>query len=318
MERAPDPRSFLPAGPWRDAVEDVPPTVLVLGGFLTSPPLYRPLRARLLRRGAAAVVVANIWTFDWLLAPARGVGPIVSRSARALATASGIAARGTSLGAPLLVVGHSAGGITARVLTAEKPFAGRRQSHAPQIGAIVTLGTPHHVATSRYAGRRISAVAARFAERTVPGAAFAPYVGYVTVASRAVVGRVDGVGRERVAWRLYQGLLHDPAATAIEGDGVVPLRSAMLDGARQIVLDDMLHSQAGGRPWYGSEPGLDIWWPAAVDAWRTALRARVGSAAAGANRGAGAAGGVDVDGDAGSADRTIEIDGPRAGAARAR
>jgi len=280
MERAPDPRSFLPAGPWRDAVEDVPPTVLVLGGFLTSPPFYRPLRARLLRLGAAAVVVANVWTFDWLLAPARGVGPIVGRSARALATASGIAARGASLGAPLLVVGHSAGGITARVLTAEQPFAGRRQGHAPQIGAIVTLGTPHHVATSRYAGRRMSAVAARFADLTVPGAAFAPYVAYVTVASRAIVGRADGVGRERVAWRLYQGLLHDPAATTIEGDGVVPVRSAMLDGARQIVLDDAVHGQAGGQPWYGSEPGLDRWWPAAVDAWRTALRTRAASAAA--------------------------------------
>ncbi len=298
MGTGPDSRSFVPRGPWREALDTLPPTVLVLGGFLTSPPFYRPLRARLLRRGAAAVVVANVWTLDWLLAPARGIGPIVGRAARALAAASAVAARGPSLGAPLLIVGHSAGGIMARVLTAEQPFAGRRQSHAPQIGAIVTLGSPHHVATSRYVGRRVSAAAARFADRTVPGAAFAPFVGYVTVASRAIAGRTDGAGRERVAWRLYQSLLHDPAALTIEGDGVVPVRSAMLDGARQIVLDDVLHGHAGGQPWYGADAGLDRWWPDAVDAWRTALRARVAIAGSGtdADASAGAGSGEDTGG----------------------
>src|SRR4051794_4182623 len=77
---------------WRDHVEDVAPTVLVLGGFLTSPPFYRPMRTRLLRRGAAAVVVANVWTLDWLVVGARGLGPIVGRAARAVATSSAVAA----------------------------------------------------------------------------------------------------------------------------------------------------------------------------------------------------------------------------------
>ncbi len=39
--------------PWMEAVEEIAPTVLVLGGLLTAPPLYFPLRARLLERGAA-------------------------------------------------------------------------------------------------------------------------------------------------------------------------------------------------------------------------------------------------------------------------
>ena len=38
------------------------PTILVLGGFLTSPPAYRPFAARLLERGAADVVVGGVWT----------------------------------------------------------------------------------------------------------------------------------------------------------------------------------------------------------------------------------------------------------------
>ena len=115
------------------------------------------------------------------------------------------------------------------------------------------------------------------ANRVVPGATFAPRVGYVTVASRAVVGRSDGNGRERVALRLYQGLLHEVGASAIEGDGMVPVRSALLDGARHIVLEDVVHGQAAGLPWYGTDLGLAGWWPQALDEWRAALRARASS-----------------------------------------
>ena len=67
---------------WHAASDDAEPVVLLLGGFLTSPPLYRPLRRRLLQRGAAGVIVAPIWLPDWLLAIGRGVGPILTRSAR--------------------------------------------------------------------------------------------------------------------------------------------------------------------------------------------------------------------------------------------
>ena len=270
-------RPVRPSRPaWQDGIDDLAPTVLIIGGFLTSPFFYRPMRARLMRRGAAAIVVANVWTVDWLLAGVRGLGPIVGRAADALSAATAIAeASPRSRGAPVLVVGHSAGGIIARVLTARQPFAGRRHDRAPQVGALVTLGSPHHVLTSRFAGRHIGDAAARFADRMVPGAAFAPNVGYVSVASRAVVGRPAGAGRERVAFRLYQGLLHERGARTIDGDGLVPVRSALLEGARQIVLADVAHGQAAGTPWYGTDHALDGWWPAALSAWRDALRARV-------------------------------------------
>jgi len=252
------------------------PTVLILGGFLTSPPFYRPMRSRLLGRGAAAVVVAGIWTHDWLLAGVRGLGPIVNRAARDVAIARSVsAAHPASRGAPLLVIGHSAGGIVGRLLTSEAPFAGRRHGLADEIGALVTLGSPHNVGTSRSIGGRIDDVAGRFANQAVPGAAFAPRVGYVTVASRAVRGRPDGHGRERVASRLYRNIEAGPDPGHAEGDGLVPVESALLAGARQIVLEDVVHGQAAGQPWYGTQQGLDGWWDDAVAAWREALRARV-------------------------------------------
>lgn len=257
-------------GSWRDD-PGVAPTVLIIGGFLTSPPLYDRMRERLLRRGAAHVVVASIWTPDWLLIPWRGHGPIATRSARALIAAGEVAkASSQSKGAPLLVVGHSAGGVTARILTSPAHFAGRRFGGSDRIGTIVTLGSPHRMA----AGLANSALAAQFVEEHVPGAFFAPRVGYVTVGSRAEPGRRLGAPRERWLWRIYARAFGPDAPDEIEGDGVVPVDSALLEGARRIVLDDVDHGQGAGRPWYGSDEGLDGWWGAALETWRAALDVR--------------------------------------------
>ena len=61
-----------PTPAWRDRVDSVQPTVLFLGGFMSSPPIYRELRDLLLARGAPDVIVAPIWTMDWLLSIKRG------------------------------------------------------------------------------------------------------------------------------------------------------------------------------------------------------------------------------------------------------
>ncbi len=275
--------------PWVDAVlEGRPPApiALVLGGFLTSPPEYRPFAGRLRARGVADVVVAHVWTPDWLLAAARGVGPILTRSGRALLEAADRAST-VGLGAPLLVIGHSAGGISARLLTSPVPFDGRRLNASGRIGAIVTLGTPHLVTDTELPGRRLSARATAFANREVPGACFAPRTGYLAVASRRVIGRPDGSPRERRAWRVYRGLVGDPAPGApalIEGDGLIPVSSALLPGAPSLVLDDADHGQWPGHAWYGSDRMLDRWWPQAIEGWQAALRVRAAMLVYGSNR----------------------------------
>jgi len=268
-----------PADPPASAA-DVAPTVLLIGGFLTSPPLYTSMRRRLLASGAAAVVVAPVWLPDWLLAAVVGLGPIASRSARALVRAAAISASSPrSRGAPILVVGHSAGGIVARLLTAPESFDGRRFDMADRIGAIVTLGTPHDLAPSARVGRQRALAATSFAARVVPGPWFAPTTAYLAVSSRAVVGRRSGTPRERAAIELYAGLR--PAAVALDraeptGDGLVPVASALLEGADSLVLDAVVHGQFAGRPWYGSSEAIDVWWPRALHAWRSALDARAG------------------------------------------
>jgi hypothetical protein len=274
------------ARPWVEAVlDDAPPApvVLVLGGFLTSPPIYRAFDRSLRDRGAADVVVGNVWTMDWLLAATRGLGPIVTRSGRALLEASR-RSEAVSGGAPVLLIGHSAGGMSARLLTSSVPFRGRRLNASGRIGAIVTLGTPHAVPADVGMRGRSAVEAATFASREVPGAMFQPTTAYLSIASRRVVGREHGTPGERRTWALYRAITPEPPTAAIEGDGLVPVAAALLPGASQLVLDDAAHGQGLGRDWYGSERSLDRWWPLALEAWHAALRAR---AAPGSIEGAG-------------------------------
>jgi len=254
----------------------VRPTVLILGGFLTAPPVYRPLTRRLLARGAAGVVVANVWTPDWLIASWRGTAAIATRSGVALRRAIEVS-RACSGGAPVLIVGHSAGGITARLLTAPEPFPGRRFGATAHVGAIVSLGTPHRLAAGAGIGRRLNEVAAEIAAEHVPGAFFAPRISYVSVASSAVVaGRRSGRGR--LATLMYEFVIGRAAVPGTEGDGVVPVAATRLDGARHVLLERALHSPTAGGAWYGSDEEVDEWWPIALEAWREALAARASGA----------------------------------------
>ena len=254
---------------------DLRPTVLVLGGFMTSAPMYRLFEAALRARGAADVVVAPIWTPDWILASVRGMGPLTTRAGKALLRASvASAASPAARGAPVLVVGHSAGGMLARLLTSPVPFDGRRLNASSRIGAIVTMGTPHVVAGGRWGGR-IALAVARFADLNVPGACFAPTTGYLSVASRAIAaGEAPEDGTERFVRRLYDGVLPQPGVDPVTGDGLVPTVAALLDGAHHLVLDGAVHAPAASTPWYGAESQLDRWWPVALETWRAALTAR--------------------------------------------
>ena len=78
-------------------------------------------------------------------------------------------------------------------------------------------------------------------------------------------GGSPGVGEgsyARVAYVNYKALSGDGTAA---GDGVIPVAVAHLDGARQLTLENVLHSinEAGTTlptdRWYGSEAVVDRW-----------------------------------------------------------
>jgi hypothetical protein len=282
------------AATWRDVDPDeLAPVVLVAPGFLTMPGWYDDLATRLRDRGAADVLIAPVYMPDWVLAAVRGLGPITTRVGRALLAAGERSGASTaSRGAPVLFVGHSAGGVIGRLLTSPDPFEGRTLNAAGRIGALVTLGTPNAAPPlgkdrARWA-RRVGEAGARFAERHVPGAMFAPTTGYVSVASELVVGRHDSVagreitaGRDGFVRRIYEDVYPQPDLEAVAGDGLIPVAAALLPGSRQVLLADATHGPARRATWYGSATSLDAWWPVALAAWRDALRARLDGGPAG-------------------------------------
>lgn len=242
------------------------PHVVIVGGYLTLPLFYRPMRERLLARGAARVSVVPLYWPDWLAATFAGFGPAMLRTARAIRHARARA------DAPLLVVGHSAGGFVTRLAMSEVPFEGRWVGVANDVGCLVTLGTPHRFDPNIWRDHP-GVRATRFLDRTSPGAFFAPTTGYLTVgsslmpstpaASTPVIKRsIDRIMRTFVG-----------QADRLGSDGIVENQMAQLSGVPHIELRDALHGTLGA-PWYGDDRVMDRWWPAAVEAWRGALTAR--------------------------------------------
>ncbi len=250
------------------------PHVLIVGGLLSPPVAYRRMRRRLLDRGAAHVDIAPVSAVGWARAGLHGFGALQRTVARAIAgTHAGAAGR------PIMVVGHSGGGLLSRLAMCEAPYRGRIGGAAGMVGCLVTLGSPHgvhHALLQRsHEGTRLAAFLATHA----PGAHHAPGTAYVTVASDAVAPRPAGhppTRRGPIARLQRAFFLRITGPTIPPGsDGIVSLAHAHLPGARQLTLHDVTHGVIGS-PWYGDAAVIDRWWPVALAAWREALVQRAG------------------------------------------
>ena len=185
-------------------------------------------------------------------------------------------------GQRVLVVAHSAGGWLARAALGGVPGDGAWARQSERVAGLVTLGAPHAPPPDR--GTCATRGALAYTDDNYPGA-FLDGVAYTTVAGTAIVGNeeaaadaeaptesagaADAVYAERgegsyarVAFVNYQALSGDGT---VAGDGVIPVAVAHLDGARQLTLENVLHSinEAGTTlptdRWYGSEAVVDRW-----------------------------------------------------------
>ena len=245
---------------------DERPSVLIVGGFATVPPNYWPLRRRLLARGAGRVDIAQIWLHDWALAGINGLGSILDRTGRAI---NATHERGG--GQPIIVIGHSGGGVAARLAMSPVAYRGHHAGVAVAVGCLVTLGTPHDLHKLRTRVRHKGHDALEFLEREEPGAFYAPRTGYLTVAGLTTPQSMFGLAR----WATTQAFsviigqqMWDP------GDGIVPASAAHLVGAHNVTLNGVTHGTLGSS-WYGSAAIMDAWWPKAIELWKEALVARL-------------------------------------------
>lgn len=222
--------------------------IVVVGGHMTWPLNYRGLARLLAGVSGSKVHVVPISPLDWALGRLRGYGQLVFEVASAVDRAL--------LESPsnkAVLVGHSAGGILARVYVGgEPPYGGRRYSGHRRVSHLITLGTPHNVPDEG----PLAPIAA--VNELFPGALHEPTgLRYLCVAGAAA----DGASSRRVRGR-YERFVGDGRA---KGDGLVPVESALLSGAGALVLDGVYHGRRyafpGGR-WYGSDrETVERWWP---------------------------------------------------------
>ena len=219
---------------------------MIVGGYMAWPVQFRRLARILGDLSGAEVHVVPITPLDWALARVRGYGQIVFE----VATTVDRALLESEAGKAVLV-GVSAGGVLSRVyIGGDPPYGGRRYSGHRRVSHLITLGTPHNV-TGRGPLAAVSEVNALF-----PGALHEG-IRYLSVAGSAVDGASSSGARRR-----YERFVDDGR---VGGDGLVPVPSALLEGAEHLVLDGVYHGRSYGSlgsPWYGSDGAtVERWWP---------------------------------------------------------
>lgn len=233
------------------------------------------LQAVLARRGAGAVSVVPIVRTDWvnvakgaadlkfIAGDAQPEGPAFRwyLQKAQLTIERAVAARRAQAGhsevdARVVLIGHSAGGWLARALLAVAGDAWASE----HVRGIATLGAPHASPPATVPDQTRGTIPN--VNRRAPGAYYASNgTFYVTVTSNRVVGDAAGDAAARNAFTSYQLVLGEGQGVA--GDGFVPSRAALLEGATQLTLD-CYHSGGSADPWprddwYGAERNVDAW-----------------------------------------------------------
>lgn len=156
-----------------------------------------------------------------------------------------------------ILVGHSAGGVIARLYLHDGPVWGHTYAGADHVQTLITLGSPHCSDRGTNTGWFLTDEA----NRLVPGTPYAGRVRYCSVIGHYLQGSETGSYRERRAFGTY----HFFAGQGdVWGDGLVPIQCAHLNGAETQLLEGVAHSRKLSRDWYaGSKAIVRRWWPPA-------------------------------------------------------
>lgn len=180
----------------------------------------------------------------------------------------------------VLLVGHSAGGWLARAFIGQVEYRedgvdSDEEDPHQSVAGLVTLGTPHFPPPALSKVKCMTGGALGWVNDRWPGAYYASKgVSYVCVTSSAIKG--DQYADKRSLAGYSAGSYRQVAGSGhgVEGDAVVPMHSALLEGAEHVILREALHSMSRVRtfeepavePWYGSDCVIDEWLDVAMQA----------------------------------------------------
>jgi triacylglycerol esterase/lipase EstA (alpha/beta hydrolase family) len=217
--------------------------VLILGGFLITEEAYQPMCSWLRQHTHQEVQLVPANRFDWLITSwAWGWRRLLDRVAERAEALAACSPTGR-----VTLIGHSSGGVMLRLFLADDPFAGRTYNGTRWADRLYTLGSPHTAVRATPLRAMV--------DRRYPGACFADRVDYVAVAGALSPGDGSGLS-ERMGPRSYQAIA---GRIDLDGDGLVPVQSALLDGAEAITLQGVAHGGAFGPRWYGTPDVVEQW-----------------------------------------------------------
>jgi pimeloyl-ACP methyl ester carboxylesterase len=222
--------------------------IVIVGGFMSFAMLYDGMRDALEALTGQPVFIVETHSYDWLPSVSTwGWVYLLGKVERAVRQA----VRESDTG-KVTLIGHSAGGVLARLYLSPQLLWGHAYRGLDDVDSLITLGSPHVNRGGLARGGRMS----RWVERHYPGACFEG-VAYISVAGKLMQGKRAGTPRERFAYGTYKQI---GGKGDDWGDGMIPVKSALLSGACQIVLEGVGHFTGFGGPWYGSREVIPLWW----------------------------------------------------------
>lgn len=222
--------------------------IVLVGGFLSHWRYYLQFGGLLREITGQRVFLALIEPYHWLQSGITRPEALLRELHLAVE-----AARKATGADRLTLIGHSAGGLVARLYLSDYEWEGEKVYSGNQVaGRLITLGTPHQARSFR------DHSIADLANRICPGCYY-PHVEYYTIGSRLIEGKHDGTLSEQLAYWIYwtTGGRGD-----VWGDGLIPAETTRLDGARSLILDGVGHGPARYlQNWYGADAEtIRRWW----------------------------------------------------------
>jgi pimeloyl-ACP methyl ester carboxylesterase len=222
--------------------------IVIIGGFPTGPGFYENMARILEELSGQPALVCNVTIGDWLRSfTAKGWFRILLKVRDAVGNA-----RKLYPGCKVTLIGHSTGGIVARLYLSPEPFQGGTFNGLEQVARLITLGSPHY-------GKHQSPMRA-YVQKKLPDAYFGDKIDYVSVAGTAVDLR-EGAPLVSVVSRICYRYLGGNGRAA--GDGLVPVECALLKDSTHVVLEGMGHPFLFATNWYGTPESVRRWWPRA-------------------------------------------------------
>ncbi|MEL6162226.1 MAG: lipase [Cyanobacteria bacterium J06628_3] len=222
------------------------PTV-ILPGFLESAGAYSNLEKSLKKLGFPTATVP-LQRRDWIATlGGRPVTPILKHLD---STVERILQQKNA--SQINLIGHSAGGWISRIYLGEVAYGKDNlnlltwKGH-PKVATLVTLGTPH-ISLERWTRSNLD-----FVNNNYPGA-FYKKVSYVCVAGKTIFGK-----RKLGNWLAYNSYKLTCGEGNTWGDGITPIKAAHLEGARNLIIENVMHSPRSSKAWYGSQQSLSSW-----------------------------------------------------------